>query len=162
MYKGVKKIKKGKDSNRSIVRKLIVNFILRGKITTTLKRAKIIQSQIDRLVHYAIRNSESDKNQLLKKLNDKNSISKLINQAVPVLKARSSGFTRIKKMGYRLGDGANMVLLEWVEKVELERPKKVTDKKATGKDIKKLDNPIEPVEKVAEKKQEKNEREQTK
>ena len=135
MNKGVKKIKikKGKDSNRSIVKKMLKNFILRGKITTTLKRAKILQSQIDRLVRYAIRNNQADKNQLLKKLTDKNLISKLVNQAVPVLKSRNSGFTRIIKVGFRLGDGASLAKVEWVEKVELEKPKVEKDKKNIDK-----------------------------
>ena len=55
MNKRIKKIKirKGKDATESVVRKLVVNFITHGKITTTVKRAKIIRSEIDRLVHKA-------------------------------------------------------------------------------------------------------------
>jgi len=112
----VKKIKfrKGKNASEATMRKLAVNFIDKGKIKTTLAKAKSLKSLIDRLVSKAKEKKESTKNILLKHLGEKKTMNKLFDTIAPKFNDRSSGFVRVIKLGERLGDGAEMGKVEWV------------------------------------------------
>ena len=63
----VKKIKfsKGKDANEMLLKKLLSNFLIQGKITTTQKKAKAVKSGIDRIVSKSKNKTQSNKNYLL-------------------------------------------------------------------------------------------------
>lgn len=113
----VKKIKfrRGQDANRSLIRKLALNFIQKDKINTTVNKAKILKSVIDRLVHKAKEKNETRRVFLLKILNEKSSVTKLFDVIAPVFADRRSGFVKIVKTGVRLGDGAEMARVEWVK-----------------------------------------------
>lgn len=136
MYKGVKKLRlrKGQDATQATVRKLVVNFIATGRVKTTVKRAKIIKSQIDILVHKAQDKTEASKNVLLKRIGDQKVVTKLINEVGPHFKTRTSGFVKMVRMGARVGDGAEIALVEWVEPFVVIKPVDSKDKKASSKE----------------------------
>lgn len=116
------KFKKGKDAIKSTIRKLVFNFIKKGKIETTLKKAKILKGLIDSLTAKAQEKKESVKNILFKYLNDKEMIDKIFNSIAPNFKDRKGGFVRIIKTGARFGDGAEMSRIEWVKSIEINSP----------------------------------------
>lgn len=117
MNKGVKKLRlrKGQDATQATVRKLVINFIATGRVKTTVKRAKIIKSQIDTLVHKAQDKTEASKNVLLRRIGDQKVVTKLIDEVGPHFKTRTSGFVKMVRMGARVGDGAEVALVEWIE-----------------------------------------------
>lgn len=116
MLNGVKKIKfkDGANANRSLMRKWVNDFIRYGKLEVSVARAKVVKGAIDRLVHKAQENKNSDNNMMLRAISDKMLISKLVNDIAPKFKDRQSGFVTMKRLGRRLGDGAEMARLEWV------------------------------------------------
>lgn len=120
----IKKIKfrKGKDATKSIIRKLVFNFIKKGRIETTLKRAKILKGLIDSLTAKAQEKKESVKNILFKYLNSKEMVDKIFNSIAPNFKDRKSGFVKIIKTGMRFGDGAEMSRVEWIKSIEINPP----------------------------------------
>ena len=72
------KFKQGKDANTMMLRKLTVNFIRHGKITTTLHRVKVLKSQIERLVEKMKVESEANKNQLLSAVGETKLLSRKV------------------------------------------------------------------------------------
>lgn len=118
MKHGVKKIKfkKGKDANTAMLRKLTRNFLEHGKLDTTLSRAKILKSHLDRLVYKAQRGNQADKNMLLRHLADTETVSYMLETVGPSFK-RSTGFTTVMKLGPRKGDYAEVARLQWVKEV---------------------------------------------
>jgi large subunit ribosomal protein L17 len=116
MRHGVKKIKfkNGKDANKMMVVKLVRNFLNKGKLKITLKRAKVLRSVIDRIVSQA---KKGKKELVAKKVNDTKLIGIVFDKIVPVFDKRNSGFVKFKKLGYRLSDGSEMVEVSWAEPI---------------------------------------------
>lgn len=133
MLNGVKKIKfkDGANANRSLMRKWVNDFIRYGKLEISVARAKVVKGAIDRLVHKAQENKNSDNNMMLRAISDKVLIAKLVNDIAPKFKDRQSGFVTMKRLGRRLGDGAEMARLEWVGAVSAAKE----SKEATDADV---------------------------
>lgn len=108
------KFRDGKDANRSLIKKSVTDFIRYGKMDVSVKKAKVLKSTLDRLVHKAQRNTNADKNMLLKAIGDKNLITVLTNEIAPKFKDRTSGFIKMSRLGRRLGDGTEIARIEWV------------------------------------------------
>lgn len=137
MRHGVKKIKfkLGVDAKQMMLRKLVYNFITRGKMTTTVVRGKILKSYLDKILVKTFEKTEANKNFLMKKLSDYKLVNTLFKTVGPVLKGKTGGFTRLIKLGTRESDAVEMGRLEWVYPVVLEttKPAKKTSKKVTAK-----------------------------
>jgi large subunit ribosomal protein L17 len=135
----VKKIKfaKGKDATEAIIHKLIVNFIIYGKVKTTLTKAKILKGLIDRLVSKAKEKNKSARNILMKYLRNEKIINRLLNVVIPKFDDRKSGFVRIVRLGKRLGDGAEIGKVEWVKPIiEIQNSIQSPNKSGSGKELK--------------------------
>jgi large subunit ribosomal protein L17 len=121
------KFKNGKDASKMLVKKLVKNFLERGKLKTTLKRAKVLRPMIDRIISQA----KKDKKELVgKKINDKQLVKIVFEKIVPVFQKRNSGFVKFKKLGYRLSDGSEMVEVTWTEPVVISEAKRQKEKHA--------------------------------
>jgi len=116
MRHGVKKIKfaNGIDANRALVRKLAVNFFLKGKLTTTLSKAKAIKPVIERLVEKMKIKSEANVNYLKQKLDSKEVLEIAYRDISPVISKINGGYVRIIKLGKRESDAAEVGRIEWV------------------------------------------------
>ena len=113
----VKKIKLGSDRDHRIalVRNLAMSVIIYKKVKTTSAKAKAVQPFVERLISIA---KKSDKKHAIREierlLQHENSSRKILEVLVDKYKDRTSGFTRITKLGYRNGDNAPVVQIELV------------------------------------------------
>ncbi|MEK7523341.1 MAG: 50S ribosomal protein L17 [Patescibacteria group bacterium] len=116
MRHGVKKIKfsNGIDANRALTRKLAVNFFLKGKLSTTLSRAKAIKPVIERLIEKMKVKTESNLNYLKQKLDSKEVIKMAYKDIGPTIAKINGGYIRVIKLGQRESDGAETARIEWV------------------------------------------------
>lgn len=116
MRHGVKKIKfsNGVDANRALVRKLAVNFFVRGKLSTTLPKAKAIKPVLERLIEKMKVKTEANVNYLKQKLDNKEIIEMAYRDISPVIAKINGGYVRIVKLGQRESDGAETARIEWV------------------------------------------------
>ena len=88
--------------------------IQHGRVKTTAQKAKEVRGVVDRLVTIAKKDDLRARRQATAVLKDKTVVRKLFEDVAPDLDDRNSGYTRILKLGPRLGDGAETVYLELV------------------------------------------------
>ncbi len=133
----MRKLSRTKNERRRLFQGLARDLILRGSIKTTLAKAKAVQPQVEKLVTLAKKGSLRG----VEKILASRDIEKTLLADVKTRFAkRSSGFTRIIKLGKRLGDATEEVLLQFVdarETAEAVKPKTVEAKKPERKSVKK-------------------------
>jgi len=85
-----------------------------GRIKTTVPKAKELRGVVDKLINTAKQDDLHARRQAVKILKDKTVVRRLFEDVAPDLDDRDSGYTRILKLGPRLGDGAEAAYLELV------------------------------------------------
>ena len=98
-------------------------------IRTTDSKAKALKPIVDRIIATAKRNDLTAKRIVAKTVHDKQVFKKLFEEIVPQFKDRTSGFSRVLKLGVRRGDGAPISVVELL----VEKPVVVHDPKEKGK-----------------------------
>ncbi len=123
----------------ALLRNLVRALVMKKRIETTHARAKETSAMADKMVTIAKSEGLHARRLLISKVRDPEVARILISKIAPLFKGREGGYTRVLRLGYRAGDGAQMALLEWT--AVFEAPAKKAKKK---KDLK-------PSEKIAEK-----------
>ena len=85
-------------------------------ITTTRAKAKVVQRAAEKMITRAKVDSVHNRREINKDIKNDAVLNKLFTAIAPLYATRNGGYTRILKLGPRPGDGAEMVLLELVEK----------------------------------------------
>lgn len=114
-----------RDANqrKSLFKSLISSLILKESIQTTLEKAKAIKGDADKIINKAKRGNEELAIQLLQRSLGIEARNKVIKDLAPRFKDRTSGYTRIIKLGRRFSDNAPMAIIEWVVKPEIQNSK---------------------------------------
>jgi len=102
---------------------MITQLFIHERIRTTEAKAKAIRRHAEKLITLAKRGNRSGRPEqrvhamrlAAARLNGREVVQKLFDELAPRYEERPGGYTRIIKLGPRLGDGAEMVLLELVE-----------------------------------------------
>src|SRR5690606_25108428 len=118
------------------------SLITHKRINTTVAKAKSLQRYIEPLLTKSKTDDTNNRRVVFKYLQDKEVVSELFREVAPKIADRPGGYTRIIRTGYRLGDNAEMCMIELVDFNELytnEKAKKTTRRsrrsgggKATG------------------------------
>ncbi|OGK17942.1 hypothetical protein A3G67_04850 [Candidatus Roizmanbacteria bacterium RIFCSPLOWO2_12_FULL_40_12] len=116
-----KRFRHGKDANRMLLRKLSRNFFLKGSLTTTITKVKVLRPRVEHMVSLAKRKTEGGKNMLLRYTGDKLLVSLLTQQIAPVFQEKTGGFVRVVRIGSRSSDGSEIARLEWTLPVVIEK-----------------------------------------
>lgn len=93
---------------------MVSSLILHEKIQTTETKAKELRRVMDKMMTLAKQNTLESKRRLLGQLTEKNAVKKIRTVLVPRYQERTSGFTRIIRLGQRKGDSATVVNIELV------------------------------------------------
>jgi large subunit ribosomal protein L17 len=88
-------------------------------IKTTLPKAKELRRVVEPMITLAKDPSLANKRLAFDRLRDRDMVVKLFAELGPRYKARPGGYTRILKMGFRVGDNAPMALVELVDRPDL-------------------------------------------
>lgn len=113
------------------LRNLVRALVLKKRIETTHAKAKETSAFADKMITIAKRGGLHDRRLLISKVRDPEIARILITQIAPLFKGREGGYTRVLRLGYRAGDGAQMALLEWT--AVFEAPAKKAKKKKIAK-----------------------------
>jgi large subunit ribosomal protein L17 len=106
---------------KALFRNLVRDLYIHEQITTTEAKARAIRGEAEKLITKAKRSIANGsgrvhvQRQLVAFLNDKTVAKKIFDEIAPRYSARNGGYTRMIKLGKRLGDAADMVILELVD-----------------------------------------------
>jgi len=99
---------------RKILANLTASLIEHEEITTTHAKAKRLRPYAEKMITKARRGDLHARRTVLKKIEDKDVVTKLFDDIAPRYADRPGGYTRIIKLGPRRGDGAEMAKIELV------------------------------------------------
>jgi large subunit ribosomal protein L17 len=115
---------------RATLRNLVTNLIDKERIETTLLRAKAARPLAERMITLGKRDSLHARRQAAAFLMTPGATKKLFNDLAPRFADRAGGYTRIVRLGWRIGDGADLAILEFIGselKKKEKKPKKGTE-----------------------------------
>jgi large subunit ribosomal protein L17 len=95
------------------------SLIQHKRITTTVAKAKALRKYVEPLITKAKDDSTNSRRVVFSYLQDKESVTTLFNEVAEKVATRPGGYTRIIKTGNRLGDNADMCIIELVDYNEL-------------------------------------------
>ncbi len=117
-----KKLGRKKDERTALRRILIAQLIEHERIETTQAKALAVRGQAERLITLAKRGIKQGDEKMVHarrlaaaRLSNPAAVTKLFDDIAPRYADRLGGYTRIHKLGPRLGDNAEMVLIELIE-----------------------------------------------
>jgi len=117
-----RKLSRGKDERAALRRNLVKQLFEYERIRTTRAKAQAARGLAERLITLAKRGNEAGDEKMVHarrlaaaRIADPETVKKLFEDIAPRYENRPGGYTRIIKLGPRLGDAAEMVLLELVE-----------------------------------------------
>ncbi len=117
-----KKLGRKKDDRAALRRVLIAQLIDHERIETTQTKALAMRGQAERLITLAKRGIKEGDAKMVharrlaaSRLSNPTAVTKLFDDIAPRYAERLGGYTRIHKLGPRLGDNAEMVLIELIE-----------------------------------------------
>jgi len=118
---------------RATLRNLVTNLIEKERIHTTLLRAKAARPLAERMITLGKRDSLHSRRQAASFLMTPGATKKLFTDLAPRFAERPGGYTRIIRAGWRIGDGAELAILEFIGselKKKEKKPKKETQEAA--------------------------------
>jgi large subunit ribosomal protein L17 len=113
-YKG-RKFGRERDQRRALIKGLATSLVEHGKIETTLPKAKELVRYIEKLITKAKRGDLANRRAVIAGLSTQAAAFKLVDEIAPQLGGRTSGHVRVKRTRIRLGDGAEMATIAFVD-----------------------------------------------
>jgi len=142
-----RKLNRTSEHRKALFQNMLNSLIKYEQITTTLPKAKELKPKIDKVITLGKKRNLQSKKNLFSKLQDKNSVDKLIKTLSQRYEKRKGGYSRIVRAGFRYGDDAPMAIIELMDRDLL--AKKIDIKKKTEEPVK--DTPA-PKSKILDKK----------
>ena len=115
---GQRKLNRTTSHRLAMLRNMACSLIKHEAIRTTLPKAKELRRVVEPLVTLAKEPTVANKRLAFNRLRDREVVVKLFNEIGPRFANRNGGYTRILKMGFRIGDNAPMAYMEFVERAE--------------------------------------------
>ena len=100
---------------KAMLANMASSLIIHKRITTTLAKAKALRSYIEPLITRSKEDSTHSRRMVFKYLQSKGAVSELFREIAQKVADRPGGYTRILKTGTRLGDNAEMCMIELVD-----------------------------------------------
>lgn len=94
---------------------LATSLLKHKRIKTTLAKAKEARGFVDKIITKARKGDLHSQRQVMSKIHDKEVIKELFAEILPKIGDRPGGYTRVVKLGHRMGDAADMAILELVD-----------------------------------------------
>ena len=146
------------EHRKALLSNMASSLIEKKRITTTVAKAKALRKYVEPLITKAKNDTTHSRRVVFSYLQNKNAVSILFREIAEKIADRPGGYTRILKTGNRLGDNAEMCIIELVDyneamlaaKVEAAKPKKRRSRRG-GSAKKEDDAPITAKAKKAEK-----------
>ena len=113
---GLRKLNRTSAHRLAMLRNMMNSLIEHEAIKTTLPKAKELRRVVERMITLSKVDSVANRRLAFARLRDDASVTKLFNDLGPHFNTRPGGYTRILKMGFRVGDNAPMAYVELVDR----------------------------------------------
>ena len=117
---GLRKLNRTSSHRLAMFRNMANSLLRHEAIKTTLPKAKELRRVVEPLITLGREPTVANKRLAFNRLRDREIVVKLFNEIGPRYKARNGGYTRILKMGFRVGDNAPMAFVELVDRPQPE------------------------------------------
>jgi large subunit ribosomal protein L17 len=115
---GLRKLNRTSSHRLAMLRNMMNSLLTHEAIKTTVPKAKELRRVVEPMITLAKEPTLANRRLAFDRLRDRDVVTKLFNELGPRFKARPGGYTRILKMGFRVGDNAPMALIELVDRAE--------------------------------------------
>lgn len=100
---------------KAMLSNMATSLILHKRIETTVAKAKAVQRFVEPLVTKSKEDTTHSRRIVFSYLKQKEAVTELFRTIAPKISERPGGYTRILKTGFRLGDAADMCIIEFVD-----------------------------------------------
>ena len=111
---GTAKLKRDVGARNSLLKNLVTSVIDKERVVTTVPKAKAIKPLVDQMITLAKRDTLHSRRQAASFLETPASVKKLFDTLGSRFGQRAGGYTRIVRLGFRKGDGAEQAMIELV------------------------------------------------
>ncbi|MEY2654210.1 MAG: hypothetical protein RLZZ524_1238 [Pseudomonadota bacterium] len=115
---GLRKLNRTSAHRQAMLRNMANSLIEHEAIKTTVPKAKELRRVVEPLITLAKEPTVANRRLAFDRLRNRDSVVKLFDVLGPRFKARPGGYTRILKMGFRVGDNAPMAFVELVDRAD--------------------------------------------
>ena len=116
---GLRKLNRTSSHRLAMLRNMTVSLLRHEAIKTTLPKAKELRKVVEPIITLGKNDTLANKRLAFARLRDREIVQKLFAEIGPRYNARQGGYTRILKMGFRVGDNAPMAYVELVDRPEV-------------------------------------------
>ena len=116
-YKG-RKLGRERDQRRALLKGLATSLVMEESIETTLPKAKELVRYIEKLITKAKKGNLANRRAVIAGLSTQVAAVKLVDQIAPQLTGRTIGHARVERTRLRVGDGAQMAIVEFVDELK--------------------------------------------
>jgi len=116
---GLRKLNRTSEHRQAMLRNMMISLLTHEAIKTTVPKAKELRRVVEPMITLAKEDSVANRRLAFNRLRDRDIVTKLFDDLGPRFKVRPGGYTRILKMGFRVGDNAPMALVELVDRPEI-------------------------------------------
>ena len=113
---GLRKLNRTSSHRLAMLRNMTNSLLTHEAIKTTLPKAKELRRVVEPLITLAKEPTVANRRLAFDRLRDRAIVTKLFAELGPRYQARPGGYTRILKMGFRVGDNAPMAFVELVDR----------------------------------------------
>ncbi len=119
-----KKLGRTKSHRKAMLRNLVSQLFTYERIETTLAKAKLAQRLAERLLAFAGKGTLAARREVARYIADKKLLKKVFDVIAPRFSDHRGGYTRVYRLGRRVGDAAEMAILELVIREESHKEKR--------------------------------------
>ena len=116
-YKG-RKFGRERDQRRALLKGLATSLVEHSKIETTLPKAKELVRYIEKLITKAKKGDLANRRRVIAGLSTQTAAFRLVDMIAPQLTGRTSGHVRVERTRLRVGDGAQMATIAFVDEIK--------------------------------------------
>jgi large subunit ribosomal protein L17 len=113
-----RKFSRERDQRNALIKGLATELVNHGKIETTLPKAKELVRYIEKLITKAKKGDLANRRMVIAGLSTQKAAFKLVDEIAPQLTGRTSGHVRVERTRLRVGDGAQMATIEFVDELK--------------------------------------------
>jgi large subunit ribosomal protein L17 len=127
--KATAKLNRKASHRKAMFSNMLTSFFENETLETTTAKAKELRRLSEKIITRAKQNTLHNKRIVLKRIRNRDIVAKLFDEIAPRYRNVNGGYTRLIKMGKRIGDGADLSLLELIQESERTEKKKPKGKK---------------------------------